>query len=790
MAWSRAPFRRIATVVVAISACAGACVAWSAELLVRVQDGDGVALPDVAVSLLRVGAVPAASGETAPGAAPGAPGVPSPAAVPRRATSDLSGRAAFSDLAPGVYRAVLGSGLAERWLLAPPETECLLTLPDERASVEMTLVLRRGDRLVTSVETDEKSSACASITLREQASGEELMFTACSRREASRIVPPGRWSVSVAGQNGAVFQSLVLDGVTAPGASAELEVTAGGRSHFLQLRYATGCTVSGRARWNVGNSPPASVCARLAAPGPMLAAALAAGEKQPDHPCFPLLDSGNWSGRVADGTWTIAPEGERLIASEPPSATFECRANETGSFDFELEVRDEAETDKLFVKVVSADGEPVSGAVVELFPREAGSLDTASPLQSDQGFGRDGVVSFPRAPRRELVAVATHPVFGDGRLELGLRRGHVVLALERRATLAIRAEGPGGKPFRGIEVALDAVDEDKARGAAPAAAAASTWRKHQAHRLATTDATGRAMLQGLRPGPWRVRPSMTGSDAARWSASIVVAENERVPETVLTVPETGQLPLLVRVALATTLELRLTCDDGGKVPMRASVALLEPHADAPWRSALPVGKLEAAKSLDGLPLGGPQLDRLVAGPLPAGTFAIAIRPEGFDRWTFAPGTEDPARAGVLALNEGEALELGTWELNCRPSILLVPEWREPGPDAPPDIARAEVAVELAPEGAGAGAGTARRDATAGPPVAAPARTPYRQPLLNALRLTGLDPGRFTATIAITDRLLLPDPARPEDDGTAVALERGREIVRRVPFSRAPASLDV
>ncbi len=76
------------------------------------------------------------------------------------------------------------------------------------------------------------------------------------------------------------------------------------------------------------------------------------------------------------------------------------------------------------------------------------------------------------------------------------------------------------------------------------------------------------------------------------------------------------------------------------------------------------------------------------------------------------------------------------------------------------------------------------------PDARPVRAPHRQSLFNAVRLTGLDPGRFAAAIAVTDRLLLPKAARIDGDGSPVTLERGREIVRRVRFTAPAGSLDV
>ncbi len=155
MAWSRAPFRRRRSSWSLISACAGACVAWSAELLVRVQDGDGVALPEWCVSLLRVGPVPAAAGGRGRGrAARRAPREPQRGRPTRPPT--WRGAPSFSGLAPGVYRVAFpGTGLDERWLLTPPAGDAVFTLPDERARAELTLVLPRGDRLVVTIETDE-----------------------------------------------------------------------------------------------------------------------------------------------------------------------------------------------------------------------------------------------------------------------------------------------------------------------------------------------------------------------------------------------------------------------------------------------------------------------------------------------------------------------------------------------------------------------------------------------------------------------------------------------------------
>ena len=51
-------------------------------------------------------------------------------------------------------------------------------------------------------------------------------------------------------------------------------------------------------------------------------------------------------------------------------------------------------------------------------------------------------------------------------------------------------------------------------------------------------------------------------------------------------------------------------------------------------------------------------DRFDAGPLVAASYVVALRPAGFDRWTWAFGTENGADAGSFELREGQQVDLG------------------------------------------------------------------------------------------------------------------------------------
>src|SRR6185436_13485247 len=150
--------------------------------------------------------------------------------------------------------------------------------------------------------------------------------------------------------------------------------------------------------------------------------------------------------------------------------------------------------------------------------------------------------------------------------------------------------------------------------------------------------------------------------------------------------------VLLRTAASVVADL--VCDDGGALPLRVEARLLAPDRDAAWRTTLPVGELaNPLYKLAARSVGGPGANRLRLGPLKSGEYSLAIRPVGFDRWSFAGGGDDPSRSTTLQLRDGQEVDLGVWTIACRPSILLVP--KPIGEVTMPDVSHATVKSTIA-----------------------------------------------------------------------------------------------
>src|SRR5205814_8294387 len=91
--------------------------------------------------------------------------------------------------------------------------------------------------------------------------------------------------------------------------------------------------------------------------------------------------------------------------------------------------------------------------------------------------------------------------------------------------------------------------------------------------------------------------------------------------------------------------------------------------------------------------------------LPEGAHFFVMRPDGFDRWTFAPGTEDPDRAVPLLLEAAKSEDLGPLEIDRGPTVRVEPDiqTKEDVPDLR-DAVLTVVAERLSDPGKNAPAG--------------------------------------------------------------------------------------
>ncbi|MEE8526300.1 MAG: carboxypeptidase-like regulatory domain-containing protein [Thermoanaerobaculia bacterium] len=96
-------------------------------------------------------------------------------------------------------------------------------------------------------------------------------------------------------------------------------------------------------------------------------------------------------------------------------------------------------------------------------------------------------------------------------------------------------------------------------------------------------------------------------------------------------------------------------------------------------------------------LSGRGRDTFTAGPLEQGVYRLAVRPGGFDRWTWSFETHDPRDATDFQVDTADGdgvgtVDLGLFQLECGPTVDLLPSIAD-GADFP-DLEEIEVEVRL------------------------------------------------------------------------------------------------
>src|SRR5204862_4298997 len=114
-----------------------------------------------------------------------------------------------------------------------------------------------------------------------------------------------------------------------------------------------------------------------------------------------------------------------------------------------------------------------------------------------------------------------------------------------------------------------------------------------------------------------------------------------------TLAEGEKKDVVLRLVPAAAITARLVCLDRGPLPEKAAVRVFPVAASGEDED--PASRKDAVLDRGDLILTGRDKDGLFVGPLPAGPHTMALRPDGFDRWTFPPGPEDPERATPLIL---------------------------------------------------------------------------------------------------------------------------------------------
>ena len=643
----------------------------AASVEVIVTDEGGAPLPDQQVRLVRP-----------------LPGDGRPASVQlltaqgtRPVSTGLTGRARFEQVQPGTWSAIVTVPRGGAFVDEPPllaSAELTIRRDDEHATLPV--VLRRGTRVrfrLLSTHGDELFG-----TVHARAAPAPLESVRVSTHEdAVRTLPAGRWELELQAPAGTAVAAADLDGAGGGGERVVIDLEGGGRERVLTWHLATSSTLEGTVD---GPRPTEGVHLEvsLLEPAPGTAALMGLGSTfARGFRVTPDPRDGRFSTPLLEGTWRIVPAGARLRSAEPRFQVVTVTNGGTARADFHVELQDEAPP-SLIVEVVDPDGRRLPQAFVRVEPL-GGPADPPVMQGTTDDVRETLVVRGLEAGSYRILASREGFLPGERELEdfeQGTRPEWVRVALGRGGTIRVRARDGEEHPVAGVSVALRRAGERRPR-------------------LARTNATGWASFGGLAPGTHEL--IATGADLRPPSLVRFVASSAPGQRVVLEGDEEIDVELEVRPpALAT---MRLACDDRSPVGSTVELAWvrLEPHED--WvrtflevldardgGEASPDKALETAHPRAWVPVEDAGLVRSPA--LDGGAYRVALRPKGFDRWTWVPGTEDLTGAVTVTLVEGEVLDISRVDVPCAPRAALT----VPGDVI--DLATADIAVSARPAG--------------------------------------------------------------------------------------------
>jgi hypothetical protein len=161
------------------------------------------------------------------------------------------------------------------------------------------------------------------------------------------------------------------------------------------------------------------------------------------------------------------------------------------------------------------------------------------------------------------------------------------------------------------------------------------------------------------------------------------------------------------------------------------------------------------------------------GPLEPGGWLLAVKPDGFDRWTWAPGQEALVEAMTTIVEPGDATPLPPILIDCLPSIRLDPVVPEGLPI--PDMLDAKVAATWLPVDA------QQRHAGRGGALTA-------KRLVDRMVLRGAQEGKASLHAEISHPHFLP--AAPIAVDALLELRDGRVARVPLPIADVGGSIDV
>ena len=646
---------------------------------VMVRDSDGRALEH---RHLRIRPLPAA-GE-AHGSTFRRPSRPRP--------TDADGRTTFEGVDKGAWAIDVFVSRNEPFVRPSdnpftPAPRVTLLEDDEHQTLE--IILWRGVPVTAVLELPDDDAKDFRVVFRHPGSG--LVRTSAFPRgkiSIDRVLPPGVWDVTVEPRPGYLLVAFDRDRVPLPGHGTRLDLLNEPAATFLTWTYVTPAEIEGTALTDDGRVAPVEIVARLTVPGPWHPAAVERGGSIFDRVTTnPDPIHGTYRMVVPDGRWQVQPEAPNLVASEPEAVDLTLVPGQNGRADFVVRTESQEGERQFVVEVENERGVKLRQAAVEIYSL----TDLSEPVRSGT-TDNYGSVSLDGLDAGSYRVIAGHADYLEGRLDLPEYdpknpevRAFCTVRLPDGGEVRLRAFDPADEPLAGVELTVERAGED------PDTELKSTDIAKAKHtRTVVTDRSGRASLLGFYPGSYRARAKLKGEHGSR--GLIVLgrvggAKLERDGELGIDGAETVELE--GRMLPAASLSASLLCSDGWDLPDTVAVRVfdaydgereLDPRDFEPDTVTGDDPGIAFANA--GLILAGRTRDALSVGPFEQGVYYLALKPQDFDRWTWAFEAHEAAGASKLQIDVTDSglgtegalgnIDLGLFAVECAPAIDLLP----------------------------------------------------------------------------------------------------------------------
>ncbi len=601
---------------------------------------------------------------------------------PLRGESDVSGRITFSGAEPGQYKISL-HGETAKVFVAPdgnprvPPPQITLAPGEERVRAE--LELWRGVPLFCGVDFDSRDTRNVVAHLEEIDLGTRLELRLPDGAARSRLLLPGRWQMRVDPPPGFLLTDVTANGRSVEGSQAFVELKPGDPPAHVTWYYSARAWLHGKVTF-AGVKVGVAVAAQLVEPGPWIDAVEERGGSVYEMLHAGVDNRGEYEMVLPDGRWEVRAVGANVARSEPEVVDLYIARGEIRRQDFEVwDKEGEGGSSSMMVWVEGPTGERIRGVTMELWPLDPNRRSDAPTAREhmDYAYGR-----FRDVPAGAWIVGAATEGFIEGTVEVpefdpdNEKRETIKVRLRRGATVHAVVDDDEGERVPDVQFRMERL-EPMPETVVQDAAVLERIKAPEAK----SDTTGHAWIRGIWPGGYRLSGTVGGSlEATRF---VRFREDGGLVDSVQVDLGNGQeIEIEAELVAAARVTGHLVCSDGRPMPGLVSLVAVPAHFDTvDMDSAALVD--EAKMQIDELPLRGSLHDGFAAGPMEQGYYYLGFRPEGYDRWTWVPGEENPAAATHVQASIGDPTDVGTVKIDCGPAVRIAP--RVVGDEQLPDL---------------------------------------------------------------------------------------------------------